>query len=379
MKTLVSVSKKLLAVAAAVIGFAAFSADAPVPLATGDKVSQLPLRNWIHREKLLPENHPGKIFVLLFWNRSQQSSRIVVNAAKLAERYQPRGILFVGVLCENRDAVPSETTIRDLPFPVAVDDKLEAVGAFLRADDRVPVCAILDQGSRLAWRGPMEKVSAVLDRMLDGKFDLADEIRREKVYEKLAAAIKIRDVDTMLKLSEEELKIHPDDTQMVTLNINLLAGNLKKPDAAFATIEKALAASPANPMFYELGIKVLHSSGDSKKLNGFYRRLAADFADRPLILMRFADLEMRQSERDTRPENVVLLARAAETAKFRDKREEGLTLLACANAYYYCGRPDLAFESAKKALPLLKDFPEAEKARNSLGYFNRILQVSRSL
>ena len=95
--------------------------------------------------------------------------------------------------------------------------------------------------------------------------------------------------------------------------------------------------------------------------------------------MRFADLEMRQQERDTRPENVVLLARAAEAAKFRDKREEGLARLACANAYYYCGRPDLAFESAKKALPLLKDAPEAEKARDTLGYFNRILQISRSL
>lgn len=374
--------KRLCSFFAAVLTTALFAVETePTPVETGEKAPALPVRNWIHREKLLPAENPGKLFALFFWTPSPRNETALAKAARAADHFQPRGVLFAGIMCETLDSAREESSaLKDLPFPVAVDDKLEALGTFLRADDEVPIFVVIDREGRVAWRGTPKQLPAVLNAMLENKFDLAEHIRREKVYRALAAAMKIRDVDTMLRISNEELEKHPDDPQMVTINVNLLAGNMKKPAEAFKTVENALAASPANPMFYELGIKVLHSARDYEKLNAFYKRLAADFKDRPLIIIKFTELEMRQPERETRPENVAFLVSAAlATPEFQDRREEGLVRLNCANALYYCGRPDLAFESAKKALPLLKDAPEAEKAREALSYFNRILQVSRSI
>ena len=251
---------------------------------------------------------------------------------------------------------------------------------FLRPGDRLPAVAIVDKEGRMVWRGVPAAMPAVLDKILDGSFDLKEHIRREKFADKVKAALSKSHFEEAVALIDGELKLHPANVELVSLKTSILARALKQPEDALKAVDEALKNAPKEIAFLEIKMKLLYSMHDDAGLERFYAGVCRTFADRPTVLMRFANVEMRRPVFEQRPELYRMLMTAAHESKnFKDDRERGFVELGYSQMVLMCGRPDLAVKGAERALKLLKGAPEEKEAETMLAFYRRVLAASKRL
>ncbi len=374
-------SKKLIGLLSAVLTAVMLSAAEEIPaVATGELVPEL-AGVWTKGEPVKIADQKGKRFtVLYFWTVNQQSLSDMPRMADIARRYADKPVVFVGIGCDEVKKVFEFFRAKELPMPVMADDKYDTLRRFLRPSDRVPLAVVVDKSGRLVWRGNSAALPAWLDRLLEGKFDLKEHVRREKGSDQGSAALGKSHYEEAIKLIDGELKCYPGNVELVSLKANIFLRGFKQPEKAIGAVEDGLRQSPKELAFYELKMKLLHSTGRDEELPDFYNRLCAVFADRPMVLLRFANIEMNRPVKDSRPELFFKLMKAAyDSGNFKDDREKGLVTLAYARMLYFCGRPRLALTASKRALVLLKGKPEYDEARELVAYFNRVCNLAKTI
>lgn len=376
--------KKFFMAVVCTAALAALGAEVPGPAArmleTGENVPEL-AGAWSKGTPVkLAEQRGKNAVVLYFWAVNQPTLQDMPRFAEIARKYQGKPAVFVGVGCDRADKVAGFFRVRELPMPVLIDDKFAVRRVFLRPEDRLPAAAIVDREGRLVWRGSPNAVPGVLNKVLDGTFDLKEHIRREKFAEKVRAALRKSHYEEAVSLIDGELRIHPANVELVALKASLLARALKQPELALKAVDEALRSSPREIAFHEIKMKLLYSMHDEAGLARFYADMCRIFADKPVVLMRFAGVEMERPVVDNRPEFYRLLMTAARNGKnFKDDRERGIVELGYSRMLATCGRPELAVDSAERAVELLKDAPERKEAEAMLAFYRRLAETAKRL
>ena len=349
-------------------------------LETGETVPELS-GAWSKGKPVKFAEQRGKnAVVLYFWAVNQAALEDMPRFAALVRKYAGKPVVFVGVGCDRVDKVAGFFRARELPIPTLVDDKFVTNALFLRLKYRLPAAAIVDKQGRLVWRGSPNVVPFVLDKVLNGTFDLKEHIRREKFADRVQSALKKSHYEEAVALIDAELKLHPGNVELVSTKATILARALKQPALAVKAMDDALKTSPREVAFHEIKMKLLFSMHDEAGLKRFYTELCRTFADAPPILMRFADVEMARPVVDNRPELYRMLMTAAhDCKKFRNDRERGIVELGYSRMLATCGRPELAVKSAKRALELLKNTPEEKEAEAMLAFYRRVAETAKKL
>jgi len=349
--------------------------------ATGDVAPELDVAAWTRgKEVKLSELKDKKYAVLFFWTASKQGTENFAEMAKLSKEYEKKDIAFVGIGIDSTDAVRNFVRLKELPFPVAADDKLNTVNLYMRERDRVPMAALIDKNGILLWRGRPELLDAVLKDVLAGKFDLKKAIERETFSTSVMNAMKIRDYPTVLKLLNSELVLYPDNMELVSLKAKLLGSLMNKPDEAIAFLNEMIARRPKDLALYEMALTTLKETHRTQELGGWFDRIVEHFGDQPLLLTKFAQEEMKSPVEELRLDNVLKLCSAAYHApKFKDNQEKGLVAEEYARILYYCGRPDRALEVAKESMVLLQGTKAFERAKSSVTYYSNVVALSKQI
>ena len=378
--------KKFLTAALCAAALAAFGADGKIApntvkmLQTGETVPEL-AGAWSKGNpvKLLEQRGKNAV-VLYFWSVDQAALEDMPRFAAVVRKYAGKPVVFVGVGCDRADKVAGFFRARELAIPTLVDDKFAVNALFLNLRHRLPAAAIVDKEGRLVWRGASALAPAVLDKVLNGTFDLKEHIRREKFAEKVQAALKKSHYEEAVALIDAELKLHPANVELVQLKATILARALKQPELALKAMDEALKTAPREVAFHEIKMKLLYSMHDEEGLKRFYGELCRTFADAPRVLMRFAGVEMGRPVVDNRPELYCMLMTAARDGRnFKDDRERGIVELGYSRMLAMCGRPDLAAKSAKRAVELLKNAPEEKEAEAMLAFYRRLAETAKKL
>lgn len=360
------------------------ASPAPVPevqaVETGKLVPELS-GVWTKGDPVKIAEQKGKNFtVLYFWAVNQQSLEDMPRMGAVVKRFEGKPVIFAGVGCDEVKKVTEFFRAKELPMPVLADDKYVTLRRFLRPSDRVPLAVIVDKAGRLVWRGNSAALPGALDKLLDGKFDLEEHIRREKFSAQVSAALSRSHYEEALKLIDDELVRHPGNVELVSVKANILLRGLKRTDDALKAVDAGIEAKPKELAFYELKLKLLYHAGRYGELPAFYDRLCKEFADRPMVMVRFAEAEMNRPIRDSRPELFHKVMTAAYACrKFKDDRERGLVTLAYARMLYFCGCPEAALTAAKRSMLLLKGKPEYEEAEALTNFFSRIAALAKRI
>lgn len=349
--------------------------------ATGDPAPELDVAAWAQgKEVKLSELKGKKYAVLFFWTISKQGTEDFAEMAKLAKEYEKKDVAFIGIGIDSTDSVRNFVRLKELPFPVAADDKLGSVNLYMRERDRVPMAALIDKSGALLWRGNPGLLDSVLKEVMAGKFDLKKAIERETFSTSVMNAMKIRDYPTVLKLLNSELVLYPDNMELVSLKAKLLGSMMNKPDEALAFLNEMIAKRPKELKLYELALATLRDAHRTQELGAWYDRVIGNFGDQPLLLIRFSQEEMKSPVAELRLDNVLKLCRAAYHApKFKDNQEKGLVAEEYARALYFCGRPDKALEVAKEAMVLLQGTKAFERAKTSVTYYSNVVALSKQI
>lgn len=349
--------------------------------ATGDPAPELDVAAWAQgKEVKLSELKGKKYAVLFFWTISKQGTEDFAEMAKLAKEYEKKDVAFIGIGIDSTDSVRNFVRLKELPFPVAADDKLGSVNLYMRERDRVPMAALIDKSGALLWRGNPGLLDSVLKEVMAGKFDLKKAIERETFSTSVMNAMKIRDYPTVLKLLNSELVLYPDNMELVSLKAKLLGSMMNKPDEALAFLNEMIAKRPKELKLYELALATLRDAHRTQELGTWYDRVIGNFGDQPLLLIRFSQEEMKSPVAELRLDNVLKLCRAAYHApKFKDNQEKGLVAEEYARALYFCGRPDKALEVAKESMVLLQGTKAFERAKTSVTYYSNVVALSKQI
>ena len=100
--------------------------------ATGDPAPEFDVSAWAQgKEVKLSELKGKKYAVLFFWTISKQGTENFPDMAKLAKEYEKKDVAFAGIGIDSTDAVRNFVRLKELPFPVAADDKLNTVNLYM--------------------------------------------------------------------------------------------------------------------------------------------------------------------------------------------------------------------------------------------------------
>lgn len=374
--------RKFLAAALAALAAANSYAAEPARSAveTGAPAPE-PAGVWTKGEPVsLAELRGKKAVVFYFWTVDQRALDDIPRMAQTARQFADKPVAFVGVGCDSLNKVKGFFRVKELDFPILADDRAAFTRRFMREGERLPLAAVVDKEGRLVWRGNTAALPAVLAKVLDGKFDLKENIRREKFSFQVSAALRKNHYEEAVALIDTELKDHPANVELVSLKATILARALKEPKQALKAVDEALEHAPKNVAFHEIKMKLLHSVGDPAELKRFYAGLCRTFADDPMLLQRFAAVEMGRPVADQQPELYCMLMTAARNSpNFKNDRERGITELVYSQMLASCARPDLAIEAAERAVKLLADSPERKEAETMLAFYRRIAETARAL
>ncbi len=353
-------------------------------LETGAKVPELDLKGWITGKPVNLADLNGKEYaVLFFWTIGQRSLDAFPKITAIAKKFEGKKIKFIGIAPDTPESVEKFLKNQPLPFPVATDNILQTLYAYMRNSDQVPLVAIIDKSSILLWRGRTESLEEVLNSVLSGKFDLKANIEREKFSQAVMNALKIKDHPTALKLIDSELTKHPDNLELILLKINLTGIMMDDISTAEKTADAGLKQLPRNLKIYDAIIRTLRQTNSVDKLSTWFDRLIADYGDQPVLLVRYARQELEQPVGKVRVENAYKLTQAAYNApKFENNLQKALIAREYAGVLYYCGRPDKALELAKISMLLLKDsknLKEQETAKNIVNYYHTVIRLSQAI
>jgi len=168
-----------------------------------------------------------------------------------------------------------------------------------------------------------------------------------------------------LEVVEKELAATPDDFRLIAIKSFIQFKHLDQADAAFATVDNAIADYPKLYDLYDFKIELirrLNPPDADERVFAVYREIAGNFSDKPLELSNLGLLQLQRPLGEGRlPAAMLLLMTARENMLFAPEPARYMIMTNLARGYYFSSRADLALREQTAA---------AEYAANELDKLN---------
>ncbi len=344
-------------------------ADAPEPV----------LREWIKGKPFTVAEFKGKLpVVLFFWTISENGSKPFSQVTAIAGKHLGKAA-FLAIGCDSPNAMKKFFRLPQLGMPVAADKQLKTLHNYMRPNDKLPLCAVIDKKGKLVWRGTAAQLDAVLTEVLADRYDLGKALRREKLTGDINEALKLRDYDRALKAIDLALVEYPDNKELIAIKVKLLTTYKRD----FAGVEKFLEERakvfPDNPLFCDLALQTMRQIGDSKRVAKWTKFALDNFHNNPRFLLKIANIELQQPVDRADIRTAWQLADTAwRNAGKLPAKDKGMIALEYARVLNHCGRPDKSVALAEEAVKLLKGRSKAG-ALAYLKYYQEIVKLSKEL
>jgi thiol-disulfide isomerase/thioredoxin len=335
-------------------------ATAPAPagpeLKIGDKAPALQVAKWL-KGTPVKAFEPGKVYVVEFWATwCGPCKQSIPHLTELQKKYAGR-VTFNGISVWEEQNPESEAYIAKvedfvkewgdkMAYNVAADGKEGIMSrTWMEAAKQggIPTAFVVNQEGRVAWIGhPMAELDEVLQKVVDGKFDIA--------------AAQAQAAKTAQEEAEMAELFKP-------LEASLAVGD---PNVTLTEIDKILTKRPdTEPMIGPLKFQMLFDAQKETELYAYTEKAFNGYAkDNAQFLNQMAWTIVENADKKLAKPNYELSIKVAERAAELTKSEDAAILDTLAFAHFKKGNYKKAVEIQTKAVALLdkSDYPDEMKA-----------------
>jgi len=319
------------------VGLIFFCTFNALALDIGDKAPPLTIEKWVKGEPVDPSKPDGKtVYVIEFWATwCPPCKQSIPHLSSLQQKFKDKGVVIVGISAE--DAATVESFVqkqKNMEYRVAIDKDDATNDAWMKNVRGIPHAFIVDRNGVVVWQGhPLSGLDEALERVVAGRFDLKKAQQIKAKESELQQALNNRDIERILTIVEELIRLEPTDYRYHQLRLKVLRfkGDMQavmqaRREAADAFL-KAKAAMPLNNLAWEL---------------------ATD-----------GDLSMR---------DLSLALKCATSAVEMTQRKSAAALDTLARVYYALGMLDKAIATEKEAVAVSNE-NEVERTRQRLKFY----------
>ena len=347
---------------------------------TGQEAPAIPSPIWkdgkLHR---LSDYKNKKVTVLFIWNLDQQAIVNIPVMIRVVNAADPAKVAFLGVAGGTVEMINKFPGIAGLNFPICADHKRATAKIYLRRYDKLPLAVVIGRDGKLCWRGSIKQVPAVLKQIDSGKFDLAERIRAEKFSDAVSTAIREKKFKEAFKLINDEWQKHPENLELLSMQLLILTRHLQKSEQAFELIKNAHSRLPGNPAVYELEFQLIRNTAKLALLDDFVNRTIAAHAANPDLILQFAGMVVQIPARDLNLSWIHRMLQSGwKNGKFKTPADKGKFAIDYAKMMHNFGRTDLAYKLALWASQNLKD-QAREGAVEAAAYYKKIMDFAPSI
>jgi len=206
-------------------------------LELGDPAPPLKIAEWVKGKPVTLADGKGKnVYVVEFWATwCPPCVRGIPHLTELQKKYKDKGVVIIGVSIDEETrrtgakVKPFVENMGDkMDYTVAMDDGGKTSEGYMEAFKvmGIPHAFIVDKAGKIAWHGFPAKMDKVLERVVAGKFDLADAKADEKAEklmdEYLKTAHSSGDEKKCKEISDELLKVCKDSERLAQLALSII-------------------------------------------------------------------------------------------------------------------------------------------------------------
>ena len=358
---------------------AAITVNAKV-LNTGEPVNVIS-GDWLdNKPHSIDEFKNKKTVVLFIWNLDNNGLAVIQAMNQLAKLFPEKDVACFAIANGDKMQVLKFPGVKQLPIPVCADPGKATAAKYQRSYDQLPLAVVIDKKGILNWRGSIRQLPAVVKRVVEGKFDIKEQISAEKFSAALKDAVQKKDFVTADKLVRAEWGKNPKNLDLLSMLLVINFRHLNKVDEAFKLIQQANKMMPKDAKLAELEIQLIVNSRQSKKyLDEFAKRTIANFGDNPDVMKKMAARTAELKAEDIDLLHVQRFMQAAwRNGKFADIDAKTNFALEYARMLHNFCRPDLSY---KLALWAKQNCSKAAQpgAAAAATYYKKIMQTSAKM
>ncbi len=163
----------------------------------GDPAQPLDIKEWIKGGPVDLSTGRGKTtYVVEFWATWCPPCRTSIpHLTEMQKQFKDKGVVFMGVTSEKTEVVRKfvDKMGDQMDYAVAIDaggtskGYMEAYGV-----QGIPHAFVVSKEGKVVWRGhPMDGLDKALEKIIEGKYDMAAEKKRASIQEKLGEYVQL--------------------------------------------------------------------------------------------------------------------------------------------------------------------------------------------
>lgn len=352
----------------------------------GDEMPELKVSKWLMNGPVKIEFDPNdkaverKIYTYIFWGSWSNPSRDVLPLLTLLQKkYQAEKLKIILISREDEETVSKFLEKNSIGgCAMALDDKSISTLSYMGQDRMFPKAFIIGNGSQILWSGEPVDLPGFYEQFYAGRFSFSRQKEKTAIALELKVALQQQNSDLIRKLSDDILKLDPEDGFALRSRLFTCEneGNIGE---AFQLLNKLLKKAPSAKLYFIKLDLIARYPDLSNDLLPVAKECLEKFGNNTEELNNLAWLLIERFPYT--PGTLEIATAAAQRAevlitKSGDTLQQAATFNTLALVYYKSGLLSLAVANQQKALDASKDNPAATKSGTmALEYYQRALKL----